>query len=78
MTLFFSVSFTVGDEGLEPAVATDCSGKDLGESANQSATEFGAVGSDLPPIGTELARVLKAWPTLPETIRAAILELIRM
>jgi hypothetical protein len=48
-------------------------GKDLGNSASSGAAESGAVGAS----SKDLAQVVAAWPTLPASVRSAILELIR-
>lgn len=43
---------------------------------NQSGAESGALGAQNAPADPDLARVVAAWPRLPEPMRRAILALI--
>jgi hypothetical protein len=43
-----------------------------------SGAESGAVFTQAAPIDSELALVIKAWPALPEPIKAGILAIIRL
>jgi hypothetical protein len=43
----------------------------------ESGTESGTVGAQLAPIDPDLAAVVNAWPTLPETTRRQIAATIR-
>jgi hypothetical protein len=52
-----------------PPVANDSPGKELGAPPASGCTD-GCTDPDL-------ARVLEAWPTLPEPIRAAVLALVQ-
>ncbi len=67
----------MGDEGPETVDLTRWVDNNFGRCQCAGAAESGAVGADSPPICPDLAELIEAWPTLPETTRAAILELIR-
>ena len=63
-------------EGLEPSTygLKDCGSQAIkAESATGSAAVVGAVAPRL--LDADLARIIDAWPTLPEPIRRAILTL---
>jgi hypothetical protein len=45
--------------------------------SEQRGTESGTVATDPTPIDPDLAKIIDAWPTLPEPIRAGILAMIR-
>jgi hypothetical protein len=47
--------------------------RQLGKSAFSSGAKSGALFCNLPP---DLARVVSAWPSLPATVKAAVLELV--
>jgi hypothetical protein len=58
-----------------PLVGLEQGRNSLGNTANAVAcgAKSGAIRADLPP---ELARVVNVWPTLHETVKAAMLELL--
>ena len=39
--------------------------------------ESGALGSEFDSVDPVLAEVVKAWPSLPETVRAGIVAMVR-
>lgn len=67
----------LGDTGLEPLSTTVHANKELRESAPQGGAESGAVGAQTPPIDPDLQAVVKAWPGLPESVRAGIVAMVR-
>ena len=44
--------------------------------ANQGGAESGAVDTEKAPIDPDLARLINAWPNLPEAIRAGIVAMV--
>jgi hypothetical protein len=38
---------------------------------------LGAFGAEIAPLDADLAKLLTAWPNLPETLKAAILALVQ-
>ena len=52
--------------------------ENAGENAvsDQSSAESDAVGAQMAPIHPELGKVIKAWPTLPEAVRAGIVAMV--
>jgi hypothetical protein len=48
----------------------------LRQTPSRSAAKSGAVETNATPIDADLARVMAAWPALPEPIRRAVLALI--
>jgi hypothetical protein len=58
--------------GIEPTLHSqeNLTNPDLGSA------QSGAVGAGFPPIDPDLAKVVQAWPTLPELVRRAVLALI--
>lgn len=45
--------------------------------SEKGGAESGAVSSKTAPIDPDLARIIDAWPTLPETTRVAIVRAIQ-
>ncbi len=68
---------TVVREGLETVDLTRWVDNNFGRCGFSGAAESGAVGADSPPIVAELAEVIEAWETLPETTKAGILAMVR-
>ncbi len=58
--------------GVNPLKNNDC-----GDSARGRAAEAGAVAADSPPLDPDLARLIEAWPYLPEPVRAGIVGIVR-
>lgn len=50
---------------------------DLGNSEFPSGAKSGALGAPEAPIDPDLAMIIEAWPTLPESIKAGIVAMIR-
>ena len=62
----------MGHTGLERAGLTSSDGKQLAIGANESGAESGAV----PFADERLDALIKAWPSLPDSIRQRIINLI--
>jgi hypothetical protein len=72
--------------GLEPATFDSIDGscsnvrqnqqRDKDEQQSMVAPPVAQLSVTLPQVGPELARVVEAWPPLPESMREAILKLI--
>ena len=66
----------MGDTGLEPPNVTKLNDNELRHTEDLGGAEAGA-GRDNPPhIDVELAKVIEAWPTLPDAIKRAILAML--
>lgn len=63
----------MGDEGLESNPKSSRNDR----VGNQGGAESGALGAREAPLDPQLAAVARAWPTLPEPIKAGILAMIR-
>jgi hypothetical protein len=50
---------------------------DLSDSARVSAAAGAAIADNSAPIDPRLAVVVEAWPKLPESVRAAVLRLVK-
>jgi hypothetical protein len=66
----------MGDNGLETDDVTSKSSNDLGQTANERAAESGAVGDGGSSAQADLARVVVAWPRLPEGVRGRIVAMV--
>ena len=53
----------------------DSTGKTAGDA--KSGAESGALGSEIDVVDPDLAEVVRAWPTLPETVRASVVTMVR-
>jgi hypothetical protein len=62
--------------GLEPATATTNIDKDLGKLTALSAAKSAALSGELLS-DPDLAKVLDAWPRLPEHVKATILAIVQ-
>ena len=62
----------MGAVGFEPPHITGGDKKHLRESATQGAADSGAVERQTVPDDRDLRRIVAAWSTLPEPIKAAI------
>ena len=67
----------MGDRGLEPSGVTDRSSKPLQDSPKSGGAESGADPAKTDLIEPDLAKVIEAWPDLPEAITTAILALVQ-
>ena len=69
---------TVGLEPTTYALRKNCSPTTTPDSASIYATDStsGAATGAVTPTDPELARVVEAWPTLPEPLRRAVLALV--
>jgi hypothetical protein len=68
---------TMGTEGFEPPTVNPNQGSGLEDSCYAGAAKSGAVFADSSPIDPDLAKIIDAWPNLPEAIRAGILAMVR-
>jgi len=66
----------MGDTGLEPEIVTNCQINNLQKLENPGAAESGAVGAQNTEIDPELAKIVAAWPGLPDAIRAGIVAMV--
>jgi len=62
--------------GLEQDTVTACDSNDLANPPIPSAAECAALSVETPRIDPDLARVVEAWPDLPEAVRAGITAMI--
>ena len=62
----------MGDTGLEPVNITGCKK----QRPPVGGAESGAVGNNSTATDPDLAKVVEAWPRLPEPIKRAILAMI--
>jgi hypothetical protein len=62
--------------GLEPNNVKNNHDKGLGQDDSLSAAKSAAFSTENPEIGPDLAKIIEAWPTLPEPIRRAMLASI--
>ena len=67
----------LGDTGLEPKTISSCNNKQLGESLKTGDAESGVVGPSSVPLDPDLAQVVQLWPSLSESIRKAIVTLVK-
>jgi hypothetical protein len=63
----------VGGTGFEPPAKLS----EKTPFASTGGAESGALGSEIDSLDPGLAEVVKAWPTLPEAVRADILAMVR-
>ncbi len=63
--------------GLEPTAATSFGDNDLRQSLPRTGTETGTVHSETAWIDVDLAEIIEAWPDLPESAKAAVVDLVR-
>jgi hypothetical protein len=86
-TLVFSMFFEVGDTGLEPVTPSLSSKgasiasvdiKALTAPLSGACTAACTSDTDLEQITVELQAVVDAWPSLPESTKAAILAIIQI
>jgi hypothetical protein len=62
--------------GLEPVTLTGSNDKDLRTAENPGGAESGALFRQTVQNHPDLARIVAAWPTLPDAIRRAIVGMI--
>ena len=67
----------MGRSGLEPGDTTGGNSKSLGDSGKSGGAGCGAESAENAPTGPDLAKVIRAWPKLPEPIKAAILAMVK-
>jgi hypothetical protein len=67
----------LGPLGLEPKIISSCNHKQLEKVSKTGVAESGAVGPSSIPLAPDLAQVIDAWPNLSESIRKAIVTLVR-
>ncbi len=67
----------MGLEGLEPVNVTKRTDNELRDAEDPRGAESGAVDTEKVPIDPDLARLINAWPNLPEAIRAGIVAMVR-
>lgn len=66
----------LGLTGLEAGKVTTSNNNELRNRGNSRGAESGAVFDNSSEIGSGLARIIHAWPSLPEATRQAILRMI--
>ncbi|HUT57138.1 MAG TPA: hypothetical protein VNA25_04610 [Phycisphaerae bacterium] len=66
----------MGDTGLEPGSVSSCKSSALGIPVRERGAESGADSAETAPVHPDLAKVIEAWPTLPEAVRAGILAMV--
>ena len=66
----------LGPVGFEQGGGIGSNDKPLQNRAKSGAAESGALSGNSPQIDAELAKVIEAWPTLPDAIKAAVLALV--
>jgi hypothetical protein len=64
----------MGDEGIE-RTALPLSKRPISENPAESGTQNGTLNGENTPIDLRLARLNKAWPTLPDEAQVAILRI---
>ena len=67
----------LGPAGLERGDVSACDGKGLRNQPSPRAAESGAVGARNGADDAELRVVLDAWPTLPATVKASIVAMVK-
>jgi len=67
----------MGPVGHEPGSAGASGRKHLRASGKSGGAESGADSPKTPCIDPELAKVIDAWPMLPEAIRAGIVAMVK-
>jgi hypothetical protein len=67
----------VAEAGIEPDSVSGDAASGLRQSQSQSGTESGTVGGDSAQLDPDLATLVVAWPSLPETTRQSIVAMIR-
>jgi hypothetical protein len=70
----------VGDTGLEPVSVTPGVANELRNSPNSSGAKSDASGAQSAISRTadpDLAKVIRRWPDLPESVKAGILAMVR-
>ena len=68
----------MGATGLEPVTLNPCKTSNPSASVEQGGAESGAAGAPKDPIDRDLARVMRAWPTLDPDVRRQIIDLVRI
>ncbi len=63
--------------GVEQAGASSDKSGELRNPTKTSGAESGANSTDLPRTDPDLAKVIEAWPALPEHLKAAIKALVQ-
>ena len=68
----------VGRTGLEPGSVTTDNQSKLEKVTDSGGAESGADSPDLAQIDPDLAKVVRAWPELPEAVRVGILAMVKV
>ena len=66
----------MGDTGLEFSRLSACSRKELQQSSGAGGAESGSLPPDSAQTDPDLRRLVDAWPTLPDAVKADILGMI--
>ncbi len=69
---------SVGRTGLERVDVTSRESRDLANPANSGGAESGAHSAKKNPKAPDLAKVVRAWPELPEAVRVGILAMVKV
>ena len=65
----------MGRSGLEPNGASTSRGKHLGNPPKSSGADSGAESAETAPIDPDLAKLIDAWPDLPDAVRKGIVAM---
>ncbi len=67
----------MGLEGLEPPNVTKRNSNKLRDTEDSRGAESGAVETEKAPIDPDLARLIDAWPALPDALKTGIVAMVR-
>lgn len=67
----------LGDMGLDRTPVTICKINNLQIPSNPSGADSGAVGASVGAMDSDLALLVAAWPSLPDTTKANILAMVK-
>jgi hypothetical protein len=66
----------MGATGFESLAITSSGHNDLSQSPRSTHAKSGAISTENLQIDSDLQRLIVAWPTLPESLRSAILAIV--
>jgi len=62
--------------GLERGNVSDDDNRGLRNPASEGRAQNGALSDDSPPLDADFAAIVRAWPTLPEAVKAGIVAMV--